>query len=346
MGSGIYSARRRFLRLRPGLSALILATAAIVISAAACTGQEAVLVGNSINAAGAAANPPVMRAVDGIKGWKRTGPPDRYTKDGLYGYIDGGAEIVREYGFRELSVFRFKPAADPASSEEIVLEIYRMKSGTSAFGLYSTKLEGGERSWPGIGADNWIGQGQAGLVWGDFVVSLIAPEIPEKELGEFLAAVDKRVPGYRTYRPEGLKRLPREGLIPSSGRYIKGPVAARGESPFLEGDFWGFAGPEAGKSATEAFSAKYGTAPAISKLVVVELGKAVNAGAVDAGVTALFKEYLLNVRREGALLEGRNEAGRWFIYKRTRSIAALVLGEPDRAAALIRLEAALSAIAR
>ena len=101
------------MRLRPGLSALVLATAAIVISSAACTGQEAVLVGNSINAAGAAANPPVMRAVDGIEGWKRTGPPDRYAKDGLYGYIDGGAEIVLSYGFRELSVFRFKPAAAP-----------------------------------------------------------------------------------------------------------------------------------------------------------------------------------------------------------------------------------------
>jgi hypothetical protein len=321
---------------------LALATAAIVISSAACTGQEAVLVGNSINAAGAAVNPPVMRAIDGIEGWKRTGPPDRYTKDGLYGYIDGGAEIVLEYGFRELAVFRFKPAADPASPREIVLEIYRMKSGTSAFGLYSTKLEGGEKPWPGISGDNWIGQGQAGLVWGDFVVSLIAPEIPEQELGEFLAAVDKRVPGYRTYRPEGLKRLPREGLIPSSGRYIKGPVAARNESPFLEGDFWGFGGPEAGKTATEAFSAKYGTASAVSKLVVVELGKAVNAGAVDAGVTALFNEYLRGVKREGALLEGRNEAGRWFLFRREAAVAVLALGDPDRAAAAARLEAALA----
>jgi len=318
------------------------AAAVLTLLAAACTGQEAVLVGNSINAAGAAVNPPVMRAVDGIKGWERAGPPDRYAKDGLYGYIDGGAEIVLSYGFRELSVFRFKPAADPASSKEIVLEIYRMKSGTSAFGLYSTKLEGGERSWPGIGADNWIGQGQAGLVWDDFVVSLIAPEIPEKELGEFLAAVDKRVPGYRTYRPEGLKRLPREGLIPSSGRYIKGPVAARGESPFLESDFWGFGGPEAGRNATEAFSAKYGTAPAVSKLVVVELGKAVDAGAVDAGVTALFNEYLRGVRLEGALLEGRNEAGRWFLFKREAAAAVLVLGDPDRAAAGTRLEKALA----
>jgi hypothetical protein len=325
------------LRLRP-----VFATAAIVISSAACTGQEAVLVGNTIMAAGAAANPRIMRAIDGIEGWKRTGPPDRYAKDGLYGYIDGGAEIVLSYGFRELSVFRFRPAEDPASSKEIVLEIYLMKSGTSAFGLYSTKLEGDEKGWPKIKSDNWISPGQANLVKGDYLVNVLAPQCTDQEIGPFMAAVDKRVPGYRTDRPEGLKRLPREGQVPSSGRYIKGPVAARNESPFFDGDFWGFGGPEAGKSATEAFSAKYGTAPAVSKLVVVELGKAVNAGAVDAGVTALFNEYLRGVRREGALLEGQNETGRWFLFKREAAAAVLVLGDPDRAAAGTRLEKALA----
>jgi len=322
------------------------ATAVLTLLAAACTGQEAVLVGNSINAAGAAVNPPVMRAVDGIKGWKRTGPPERYARDGLYGYMDGGAEIVLSYGFRELSVFTFKPASAPAALKEVVLEIYRMKSGTSAFGLYSTKLEGEEEGWPKIKADNWISLGQGNLVKGDYLVNVLAPECTDEEIGQFMAAVELKLPARRTVRPEGLDRLPREGLVPSSGRYIKGPVAARNESPFLEGDFWGFAGPEAGKSATEAFSAKYGTAPAVSKLVVVELGTTVDAGAVDAGVTALFKEYLLNVRREAVVLEGQNEAGRWFLFKRAGAFAALVLGEPDRAAALIRLEAALSAIAR
>ena len=318
------------------------AAAVLTLLAAACTGQEAALVGNGINAAGAAVNPPIMRAVDGIEGWKRTGPPDRYTQDGLYGYIDGGAEIVLSYGFRELAVFRFKPAADPASSKEIVLEIYRMKSGTSAFGLYSTKLEGEEKGWPGIKPDNWISPGQANLVKDDYLVNILAPECTDQEIGPFMAAVDLKLPAYRTVRPEGLERLPRDGLVPSSGRYIKGPVAARNESPFLEGDFWGFGGPEAGKTATEAFSAKYGTAPAISKLIVVELGKAVDAGAIDAGVTALYNEYLRDVRREGTLLEGRNEAGRWFLFKRAGALAALVLGDPDRAAAGTRLEKALA----
>ena len=318
------------------------AAAVLTLLAAACTGQDAVLVGNSLNAAGAAVNPPIMSAVDGIEGWKRTGTPDRYTKDGLYGYIDGGAEIVLSYGFRELSVFRFRPAADPASSKEIVLEVYRMKSGRSAFGLYSTKLEGDEKGWPKIKSDNWISPGQANLVKGDYLINVLAPECTDQEIGPFMAAVDKRVPGYRTDRPEGLERLPLEGQVPSSGRYIKGPVAARNESPFLEGDFWGFGGPEAGKSATEAFSAKYGTAPAVSKLVVVELGMDVDAGAVDAGVTAFFNEYLRGVNREGALLEGRNEAGRWFLFRREAAAAVLVLGDPDRAAAATRLEKALA----
>ena len=83
------------------------AAAVLVLAAAACSGADAVLVGNSLNAAGAALNPPVMRGIDGVPGWKRTGAPERYNKEGLYGYIDGGAEIVLEYGFRELSVQRF-----------------------------------------------------------------------------------------------------------------------------------------------------------------------------------------------------------------------------------------------
>ena len=102
-----------------------------------------------------------MGVVDGIPGWTRTGPPERYNKEGLYGYIDGGAEIVLQYGFRELAVSTFKPAAAPAAPKEIVLEIYRMASGEAAFGLYSTKLEGGEKGWPGIGPDNWTSPGQA-----------------------------------------------------------------------------------------------------------------------------------------------------------------------------------------
>jgi len=312
------------MRSGPGIAAAVL-----VVIAAACGGS-------------------VIGEIDGIAGWKRTGPTERYNKEGLYGHIDGGAEIVLQYGFRDLAVSEFAPAgaaAGPASEKRIILEIYRMTSGEAAFGLYSTKLEGGEKGWPRVGADNWVGFGQANFVKGEFLINILAPDCTDEEIGRFLAAVEPRVPGSGTVRPEGISWLPREGMVPSSWRYVKGPLAAANESPFLEGDFWGFAAGPEGEGAAEAFSAKYGTAPAVSKLVVVDLGRATEAGVIEDGVLASFEEYLREVRRESALIEGRNEPGRWFLHKRSGSVAALILGEPDRDAALSRLEAALATAA-
>jgi hypothetical protein len=316
--------------------------AAMVFMAAACTGADAVLIGNSVLAAGAAVNPPVLRAVDGIRGWKRAGPPERYSKDGLYGYIDGGAEIILQYGFRELAVSKYGPADAPQATKEIVLEIYRMDSARSAFGLYSTKLEGGEKAWPGLKPDNWIGPGQASLAKGEFLVNILGPECTEKELGEFMAAVERKVPGRGTARPRGMGWLQPEGMIPGSAKYIKGPLAAQNGSLFLEGEFWGFAGATAAKRGTEAYAAKYDAAPGVSMLVVIELGRGVSPSAVEDGVLATFNEYLQGVKRDGAMIEGRNEAGRWFLFRREGAVAALVLGEPDRDAAAARLEKALA----
>jgi hypothetical protein len=319
------------------LSVLIL-----ILAGMACSGSDAVLVGNSVMAAAAALDLPVMSGADGIPGWKRTGPLGRYDKEGLYGYIDGGAEIVLQYGFREASVAKYRPAEDPGATKEIALEIYRMTSGEAAFGLYSTKLEGGESGWPGVKADNWIAQGQASFVKGEFLVNILGPECTERELGEFAAALEPKVPGAGTVRPKGLDWLPAEGRIPTSRRYLKGPLAAQNESPFLEGGFWGFMEAPGRDRAAEAFSARYGAAPAFFRLVIVKLGSSAEPGSIEDGILASFGEYLRNVRREAGLIEGRNEAGRWFLFQRSGPVAALVLGDPDRASALSRLETALA----
>jgi hypothetical protein len=283
----------------------------------------------------------LMRAVDGIEGWTRTGPPDRYAKDGLYGYIDGGAELVLEYGFRELSVFTFEAASSPAGEKELVLEIYRMESGPAAFGLYSSKLEGGEERAPGITADNWIGAGQGSLVKGDLLVNVVAPGLPGPEIAAVLGAVDRKLPSGRTVWPKGLERLPPAGMVPSSRRFIRGPVAAGNESPFLEGDFWSFRGAADGEPASEAVSARYGAAPAVFKLVVISLAPAVDAAAVDAGVKGLFSDYLGGVASSGGVLEGRNQADRRFLFGRAGRIAALVLGASDGDSARALLDRAL-----
>jgi hypothetical protein len=302
----------------------------------------------------------IMRGVDGIPGWARAGEPRVFTREGLYGHIDGGAEIVLQYGFRELAVHVFEPAgsrpkaagsvAAPAT-KEIVLEIYRMESGEAAFGLYSTKLEGGEERRPEVVSDNWITPGQANFVKGEYLINVLASDCTDREVGAFMAAIEKKVPGEGTVRPAGMGRLPVEGMVPGSGRYIKGALAAQNESPFLEAGFWGF-----GEGAAEAYAARYGAAPAVSKLILVEFFRASGAGAATTNaqaarpaapaglaenVIAVFNEYLRDVRRDGDTVEGQNQIGRWFLFRAEGQFAALVLGEPDKAAALSRLDEAL-----
>jgi len=152
----------------------------------ACTGKTDGPSGRGSSPA-AAGRPFDVRSIDGIPGWTRTGEVETYTQEGLYGYMDGGAEIVLPYGFRELSVFRFVPATGEA--RELVLEVYRMASGEDAFGLYSTKLEGGETAVPGVRCDSWITAGQAGLAKGDYLVNVIAPDAADGEIAEFAAVL-------------------------------------------------------------------------------------------------------------------------------------------------------------
>jgi hypothetical protein len=311
--------------------------------AVACSGGKDARPGGSAGPPAAQEKPAILRAVDGIPGWTPAGDVETYTKDGLYGYIDGGAEIVFQYGFRELAVFKFKPAVAAAlpAPKELVLEIYRMESAEAAFGIYSTKLEGEEEGWPGIESDHWVSPGQGGLVKGEYMINILAPECPGREIGEFAAAIETMIPGSGTARPKGMAWLPRDGMVPGSGRYIKGPLAAQNESPFLEGSFWGFGAGDA-EGATVAYSAKYGVPPSVSKLVVVKLGKSPAENSLEESVLAVFKEYLKDVRRDGETLEGKNPAGRWFLFGHKDRFTALVLGDPDRKAAQTRLDAALA----
>ena len=316
--------------------------ASVLLAATACSGRNDARPGDDPLSPTAQDKPAIMRTVNGIPGWTQTGDVETYTKDGLYGYIDGGAEIVFQYGFRELAVFKFKPAeTTPQSAQkELVLEIYQMESAEAAFGIFSTKLEGEEEGWPGIKSDHWVGPGQGGLVKGEYMVNILAPECTGREIGEFAAALEPKITGSGTAHPKGMAWLPRDGMVAGSWRYIKGPLAAQNESPFLEGSFWGFDAGN-GEGTTEAYSAKYGVAPAVSKLVIIEFGKIPEAADLYNHVLTIFKEYLKDVRRDAETLEGKNEAGRWFLFAHKGLFAALVLSEPDRKAAQARLDAAL-----
>jgi len=55
-----------------------------------------------------------------------------YRDKELFGYINGGAEIYREYGFVALAVQELQ-----LNEQDLVVEIYRMRSPAAAFGIFS-----------------------------------------------------------------------------------------------------------------------------------------------------------------------------------------------------------------
>ncbi|MGB7297020.1 MAG: DUF6599 family protein [Candidatus Aminicenantales bacterium] len=262
-----------------------------------------------------------------VGSWKTAGPPEVYKRDSLYGYINGGAEIFLQYGFEELSVARFIGNTAPVVEKEITLEIYRMASPADAFGIFSLKREGNERTSPEIEAVHWLSASQAGLVKGDFYINITGMNATEEEIEAFTAAASTKI-GSASALPPELSLLPSGGRIQESERYVRGRLAAEGESLLLDREFWGFG------EGTVAVSARYG--PSRTKLVIVIFGAPVSGLAKKA--RELFSEYLEEVAVKDGQLAGKNAAGSWFLFRSAASRAFLVLGEPEyeAAARLIR----------
>lgn len=55
----------------------------------------------------------------------------------LYGYIDGGAELYREYGFVDLTVQEVR-----IDDHQILVELFRMRDALAAFGIFSVSRGG------------------------------------------------------------------------------------------------------------------------------------------------------------------------------------------------------------
>ncbi len=269
-----------------------------------------------------------------LEGWEPAADPEIYERTGLFGYIDGGAEIFLQYGFEAAAVLRFtKEEAGP----EIAVEVCRMDSPADAFGIYSVKREGDERISRFIETENWVGPSQASFVKGRYYVSLLGDNrIGERDLEAAAAEVEQSVPG-APVEAEALlpafAALPIDGRIDASRRYIRGNLAAVNESPLFEDAAWGFA-----EKGTKAYSAKY--APANSRVVLVDFGAPRDN--ITGRVEALFAEFLKGVARDRQVVRGRNAVGNHFLFKQAGRWAALVLGEPNPDAARSRLDETLA----
>jgi hypothetical protein len=333
-------------RKRAGLMTAVLGAAGLVVFAHAIAAYAAGIAGASArpvqdrqtNQQPNQRNlPPDFMGLAGITGWVLAGTPRTYPREGLYGYVDGGAEIFLQYGFRNLTVFELVPEKTAGSKKSITLEIYRMDSPAAAFGIFSTRREGGEPVLSGIKTINWIGPEQANLVKSDLYVNILASGCTLAEVEDFALSLAGNLPPGETPLPSGFSCMPEFNLVPGSERYICGGVAAANESPLLGADFWGFSLGQA-----EAYSAKYGPGP--SKLVLIRFKEPPKD--LVGKVFGLFNEYLMDVTMMDQIMQGRTVVGRKFYFGWNGPNGILILDEPDPKAARARIAEALKKAAQ
>jgi hypothetical protein len=194
--------------------------------------------------------------------WVPSAPAEVYERDGLFGYINGGAELFLQYGFERLDLGRYEASA-AGPKKEITCEIYRMAAPLEAFGIFSVKREGSEGTSSALPVPNIFDAGQASFVRGPYYVNILGFETSAPEMEAFARTVVGRLPAAKAGPLPAVARLPRDGIRPGTERFIKGELAAQAESDLLSDPIWKFG------AGTTAVSARYGEPP--SRLVVIEL---------------------------------------------------------------------------
>ncbi len=151
-----------------------------------------------------------------------------YYKDNLYGYINGGAELFKEFGFKNLSVQHFK-----IDSTEIAVNLYEMSNDTSALGIYLAKC-GTENPWPDLNMRHTVNPYQVTALMDKYFIQIdnfSGDSGALDEISALLVKLDKQ-----TTAPIDPFILPESSRIVNSERLIRGPFALQPVYTFGQGE--------------------------------------------------------------------------------------------------------------
>lgn len=162
--------------------------------------------------------------------WQEADAPRLFTGDDLFLYINGGAEIYHEYGFKQVLVQEYRSKA----GKSIGLEIFEMIDDKGAYGMYTFKT--------GDSGDE-IEVGNAGLLesyyinfWkGNYLITLTGFDDSQETvdgLKKISKAVDAGIePGGNI--PGLANALRVEGLPGQNIKYIRGNLGIQNSYPFF-----------------------------------------------------------------------------------------------------------------
>ncbi len=178
--------------------------------------------------------------VDGEMGtWRRQRAVQHYVGEDLYEYIDGGAEIYHEYGFKQVVVQDYVNA----EGKSVSVEIFEMTSAESAYGMYTFKTNVQDSEIP-LGNDGQLADYYLNFWKGPFLVTLTGfDETGEtvKGLLDIAMGVESKLEvENRGQMPPIVSLLPREDLEARSLKYFRGLLGLRSSHPFFSLEIIGF----------------------------------------------------------------------------------------------------------
>lgn len=259
------------------------------------------------------------RVPESVAGWAAA-EDTVYTRETIYGYIDGGAELYISYGFS--SVWSRTYAREGAP--DIIVDIFDMSESKNAFGVFANSRET---------IDNAFGQGSQytpGLLvfWKDkYYVSILAsPETGESKSAVFELArrIDEGIPG-KGVLPAVLDLLPPDALVEESIRYFRHYIWLNAHYYVADGNILHI------DDTTDAVLAKYDTGGTRTLLLVVEYADADEAVRARAD---FVEHYLPEIDAAGVV---RIEDATWTGCRLAGRVLAVVFNAPGREAAICLL---------
>ncbi len=164
-------------------------------------------------------------------GWEKSEPMRTVKSRNLFDYIDGGAEIFLEYGFKELWIQPYQKG-----DEEISIELFQMECPASALGIYLIRTGNGQTNTK-IPARNSCNKYQFTIRRGSAFIQInnYSGEVENLTVLTMLAKkLLKNIPDEP--EPEFLNLLPGKNLVKGTESLIRGPISLQPVYTFGEGD--------------------------------------------------------------------------------------------------------------
>lgn len=169
-------------------------------------------------------------------GWNYDFEPEVYGPDNLFEYINGEAELYKDYEFKIMATASYLMHTDPALS--FTVDIYDMRTALNAFGVYSTYRQP-DLTFADIGREAALSELTIRFYKGKYFVQLNAGSLEDTVntvMRTQAGAIAGRVPELPL--PEELKRLPKSKRVPHSLTFVtKGFLGQEAFGPVLHAQY-------------------------------------------------------------------------------------------------------------